>query len=168
MAKTYLDQLVEYPAKIIKKITEDKYCVGLIVNKAFDNVTEDDCDDVLENYIFDYEYVDETALKTAAYIWVDVEVNGVTNMQMKGVRAYVTVACHKEYMSLDRRVFKGVVGNRKDNIVRFVDRLLNNADIFGIGKLKLLSVKTRTPISGYTLKELTYEIPDFNIVEISE
>ena len=80
MAKTYLDQLVEYPAKIIKKITEDKYCVGLIVNKAFDNVTEDDCDDVLENYIFDYEYVDETALKTAAYIWVDVEVNGVTNM----------------------------------------------------------------------------------------
>lgn len=166
MAKTYLDQLVEYPAKIIKKISEDKYCVGLLVNKPFDDISEEDCDEVLDNNIFDYEYVDETTQKTAAYIWVDVEVNGVSNMQMKSVRVYVTIACHKTYMRLDRKKFQGVIGNRKDNLVRYVDKLLNNASSLGLGTLKLLSVKTLSPISGFAVREITYEIPDFNIVGV--
>lgn len=166
MAKTYLDQLVEYPAKIIKKISEDRYCVGLLVNKKMDELTEDDYDKALESNIFDYQYVDETTQEAAAYVWVDAEVERVENMRIKDMRIYVTVACHKAFMKLDGNKFKGMTGNRKDNIVRFLDRLLNNNSQFGIGTLKLESVKAVSPINEFTIREITYKVSDFNIVEL--
>ena len=69
MAKTYLDQLVEYPAKVISRISEDKYCVGFLVNKEFDQLTDEDFDRVLDENVFDYQYVDNTTQESAAYIW---------------------------------------------------------------------------------------------------
>lgn len=168
MAKTYLDQIVEYPSKVILRIAEDKHCAGLIVNKAFDEVEEDDIDKVMETNIKDYQYIDETSQEVAAYIWVEMEVNRVDNKTIKGIRLYVTIACHKNYMALNRKTFKGVIGNRRDNLVRYVDKVLNNSEFIGIGKLKLNSVKTVTPISGFAIRQITYEVPDFNIVEINE
>ena len=102
MAKTFLDQLVGYPAKIIQKIAQSDKCVGLIVNKGFASVNEDDYDDVLDNYIFDYQYVDSTTQKAAAYVWVEMEVNRVQNDHIKDISVYVTIACHKEYMRVER------------------------------------------------------------------
>lgn len=168
MAKTFLDQLVDYPAEIIKRISEDKYCVGLLVNKAFSAVDEDDSDKVLDELIYDYQYVDETTQKSSAYIWVEMEVNAVDNKQIKGVRIYVTVSCHKNYMKLSNSIFRGVIGNRRDNLVRYIDKLLNNSNFMGIGALKLQSIKTLSPINGFATRELTYSTPDFNIVETVE
>ena len=168
MAKTYLDQIVEYPAKVMLRIAEDKYCTGLITNKAFSAVSEDEIDKAREDFIKDYQYVYDTTLETAAYVWVEMEVNRVDNKTIKGIRLYVSVACHKNYMALSRQIFKGIIGNRRDNLVRYIDKVLNNSEFLGIGKLKLHSVKTVTPINGFTIRELTYEIPDFNIVEINE
>ncbi len=168
MAKTYLDQLVEYPAKVIKRISEDKYCVGLVVNKGFNAVTEDDYDNVLEEHIFDYQYVDETTKESTAYIWIEMEVNSVSNKQIKNGRVYVTVACHKSFMKLNGAIYRGVIGNRRDNLVRYIDKLLNDSDFMGIGTLKLLSVKTLSPINGFAVREITYSIPDFNIVDLDE
>lgn len=168
MAKTFLDQIVEYPSKVILRIAEDKYCAGLILNKAFDEIGEEDVDRVLDEYIKDYQYVDETTQETSAFVWVEMEVNQVENKTIKGVRLYVTVSCHKNYMALAPKTFKGIIGNRRDNIVRYVDKILNNSQFMGIGRLKLSSVKTIAPINGFTARELTYEVPDFNIVDIDE
>ena len=168
MAKTYLDQLVEYPAKIIKKISEDEHCVGLMVNKNSEKVTEDDSDKVLDENIFDYQYVDETTKEAAAYVWVEMEVPYVDNKHIKGTRIYVTIACHKSYMKLNASECRGMTGNRRDNLVRYIDKLLNEAQLMGIGALSLQSVKTLTPINGFVMREITYSVPDFNIVEIDE
>lgn len=168
MAKTYLDQIVEYPAKVMFRLAEDKYCTGLLTNKAFNEVGEDDVDTAADEFIKDYQYVDDTVQQVAAYIWVEMEVNRVDNKTMKGIRLYVSVACHKNYMTLNRQMFKGIRGNRRDNLVRFVDKVLNNSEFLGLGALKLHSVRTVTPINSFTIREITYEIPDFNIVEIKE
>ena len=168
MAKTYLDQLVDYPAKVISRISEDKYCVGLIVNKNFDQLTDEDFDKVLDENVFDYQYVDNTTQESAAYIWAEVDVDRVSSKQFKNLKLYVTVACHKSFMKLDGQKFKGMIGNRRDNIVRYVDRLLNNHMFVGLGLLKLESVKPLTSVNGFTAKELTYDIPDFHIVQIDE
>lgn len=167
MAKTYLDQIVDYPSQVIQKISSDKYCVGLLLNKAFDSVDENDCDEALERHIFDYQYVDETTQTSTAYIWVEMEVNDVSNTQIKNNRLYVTVSCHKEYMELDHKIFKGLSGSRRDNLTRYIDKLLNRAGGFGIGNLSLLSVRTLSPVNGFVGRELTYEMPDFNIVPIT-
>lgn len=168
MAKTYLDQLVEYPAKIIQHISEDKYCIGFLMNKGFEEVVEDDLDEALEKNIFDYQYVDETAEETAAYLWVEVEVSKVENKAIKGIRLYITVICHKSFMKLNKKTYKGVIGNRRDNITRYVDRLFNGKALLGIGSFKLVSVRTITAPAKYTGRELCYEISDFNVVEIDE
>ena len=166
MADTYLDQIVEYPSKVIMRLAEDACCVGLILNKSFDQVTEDDSDEVLAKFIKDYQYVDETTQETAAFVLVEIDVNRVENKTIKDVRLYVTIYCHKNYMTLAPQTFKGIVGNRRDNLIRYVDKILNNSQFMGLGKLKLSSVKTIAPINGFAARELTYEIPDFNIVEI--
>lgn len=168
MAKTYLDQIVEYPAKVIGKIAGDKTCVGLLVNKQFDKVTEEDFDTVLDEQVFDYQYVDETTSKSTAYIWVEMEVDSVFNHQFKNTHLYVDVCCHKNYMKLAPAIFKGMMGNRRDNLVRYIDKLLNNTDFLGLGPLKLESVKTLSPINGFVARQLIYSVPDFNIVDITE
>lgn len=168
MAKTYLDQIVEYPAKVMLRIAEDKSCTGLIIDKPFSEVVESDCDEALNEFIKDYQYVDDTTQTTAAYVWVEAEVNRVENNTIKNMMIYVTVACHKNYMTLDRKLFKGTIGNRRDNLVRYIDKVLNNSEFLGIGALKLRSVRTLNSINRFTLRELSYEIPDFNIVEINE
>lgn len=169
MAKTHLDQLVGYPAKVLRRISEDKYCLGLLLNKKFDEVTEEDSDNALDELLFDYQYVDDTTQESAAYIWVEIDVDHVDNNQIKGVRLYVTIACHKSYMKLKGSTFRGVMGNRRDNLVRYVDKLLNNTmGIGGIGTLSLQSVRTLSPINGFTIREITYRVPDFNIVELEE
>lgn len=168
MAKTYLDQIVEYPAKVILRLAENKQCTGLILNKEFNSIDENDIDIVLEKYIKDYEYIDETTQETAAFIWVELEVSSVENKTIKGVRLYVTVSCHKNYMDLNPTTFKGIIGNRRDNLVRYIDKILNNSNLLGIGRLKLKSVRTISPINGFVAREITYEIPDFNIVEVNE
>lgn len=167
MAKTFLDQLVEYPAKVMQKITQSQECVGLILNKSYASLTEDDYDTVLEQNIFDYQYVDSTTQKTTAYVWVELDITRVQNEQIKDVKLYVTVMCHKNYMDLDPTIFSGLLGNRRDNIVRYIDKEIHSSEDFGIGKLILESVRAISPINNFTGRELTYTIPDFNKVKIS-
>lgn len=165
MADTYLDQIVEYPSKVIQKISEDKNIVGLLLNKSFNEVTEYDYDRALDDCIYSYQYVDNTVLEVSAYIWVEMDVASVSNEHVKNAELYVTIACHKQFMELDIAKYSGVMGNRRDNLARYVDKLLNGSDVFGIGKLKLKSVRTLSPYNQFVFRELTYEIPDFNLID---
>lgn len=167
MAKTYLDQLVDYPAVIMQKISEDKHCVGFLLNKKFEEVTEDDFERALEKNIFDYQYVDDTTETVNAYIWVEAEVSRVENRQIKDMRLYITISCHKDYMLLNHKNYKGVMGNRRDNITRYVDKLLNGCSIVGIGGFKLKSVRTTAPAKNFTGRVLCYDVADFNVVEVN-
>lgn len=168
MAKTYIDQIVDYPAKVMLRIAEDNVCSGLILNKNFNNITDEDKDKVLEENIKDYQYIDDTSQETAAYVWVEMDINRIENRTVKNCMLYITVCCHKNYMKISPTVYKGILGNRRDNLVRYIDKLLSNTILLGIGKLTLKSVRTVSPINGFTARELSYEIPDFNIMEIDE
>lgn len=162
MAKTYLDEIITYPQKAVSLIGDSKECVGLLLNKAVLSITEDDCDEARERNIFTYQYVDSTTQTATAYVWAEVDVPSIQNQRIKDLRLYVTVAVHKQYMALDRKIHTGMAGNRRDNLVRYIDKLLNFKDIFGIGKLALKSVRTVNAPSGFVIKEIEYEIPDFN------
>lgn len=169
MSKTHIDELVTYPAKVIQLISSDPVCVGLIIDKSPKLVTDIDFDTALDNNLFNYQYVDKTTDVAAAYIWVEAEIPSVTNTTIKNMTIYVTVACHKSYMKLDTSVFRGYLGNRRDNLVRYIDKLLQQSDIFGIGALKLVSVYSQETSNGsFTGRLLTYTVPDFNMRDINE
>lgn len=121
----------------------------------------DDADEVFEKYLFDYGYVDGTTSETAAYVCVEAEVPAIPTPTIKDMKLYVTVLCHKQFMPINTAEFKGMIGNRRDNLVRSIDKILNGADVFGIGQLTLKSARIVAAPTGFTARELTYEIPDF-------
>ena len=67
-------------------------------------------------------------------------------------------------MEIDTDIIGGTAGNRRDNLVRYIDKEINDSDIFGIGRLSLKSVKTLSSTNqDFSVRELCYEVPDFNL-----
>lgn len=166
MARTYIDELSEYPAKALQKIGTDKNIVELLLNQPDVDMMSDEADRVFDENLFDYAYVDDKTQDVKAYICVEAEIPRVNSRMIKGMALYITVVCHKQYMKLDPSLFPGYIGNRRDNLVRYIDLLLNNSDIFGIGRLELKAVSTISAPERYTAREIVYLVPDFNIREI--
>ena len=161
MDNTNLDELVEYPAKAINVLGTNQDIVSLITNIPNIDMSSDIAYSVFSNNIFDYGYVDSTTNETAAYICVEAEGTKAGSPTVMPLRLYVTIFWHKNYMKLAPEKFPGVVGNRRDNLVRCIDNLLNGTDFFGIGPLSLQSIVTRSAPIGFTARELTYAVPDY-------
>lgn len=163
--KTNLDELVNYPYEFIKKIAHDQRIVGLIMNDPnVDpyNVPEYN-DDIINHHIFDYDYVSNLVERQSAYICVEADVLNTDATAIKDMALYIIVACHKDYMKLDSSedMFKGIKGNRRDNIIRHISRLLHHSRDFGIGRLKLEQVRTIACTDGFTAKQMVYSASDF-------
>lgn len=109
----------------------------------------------------DHDYVDETCLTANAYVSIESEVLNLNTPAIKSMALYVQVICSKEYMSIDPKLFPGIKGNRRDNIARLVDNILNDELGYGIGGLKLTSASIASVPTGYTSRLLTYEVPSF-------
>lgn len=166
--KTNLDELVNYPYEFIKKIAHDQRIVGLIMNDPnVDpyNVPEYG-DDIIYHHVFDYDYVNGLVEKQSAYVCVEVDVLSTDGVAIKDMALYIIVVCHKDYMKLDSSegMFKGIKGNRRDNIVRHIGRLLHGSRDFGIGKLKLDAIRTIACTDGFTAKQMVYTATDFNLL----
>ena len=160
MANTFLDELVEYPVKALHRIGTDPMVVKLLTDNPEINMDSEDADSVFDKYLFDYIYVDGTTTEASAYICVEAENRKSPTPTMQNMKLYVTVICHKQFMKVDATKFKGMIGNRRDNLVRYVDKLLNGSDIFGIGALKLENAQTVAAPTGFTARELTYSVPN--------
>ena len=161
MDKTYLDELVEYPVKALHAIGSEIAVLQLLSDNPDINEASDEADDVYERYLFDYGYVDNTIEEAAAFICVEAECSGTSSYSIKDMRLYVTVYCHKRFMDLDVSKFPGIVGSRRDNLIRFADKALNGSDIFGIGELKLASARVIPAPAGFAARELVYIVPEF-------
>lgn len=161
MDKTFLDALVEYPVKALQKIGTDQTVVSLLTNNPSIDMESDEADEVFEKYLFDYGYVDSTTTEAVAYVCVEAELANIPTATIKDMRLYVRVVCHKEFMDIDPAKFKGMIGNRRDNIARYVDNLLNGSDVFGIGKLDLKSCRVAPAPTGFAARELAYQVADF-------
>lgn len=159
--KTFLDELVEYPVKALFRIGTEPTVVQLLTNNPDVDMMSEEASEVFDRYLFDYGYVDGTTSEAEAYVCVEAEVGKAPTSSVHYMKLYVTVVCHKNFMYLDASKFQGLIGNRRDNLVRYIDNLLNGSDVFGIGKLTLESLKTVPSPAGFTARELTYFVPEF-------
>ncbi len=159
--QTHLDEIIDYKKIIINKIGLSQEVVGLLLDNPAIDLNSDEAYNVFDNNLFDYNYVGDTQTEDRALVMVDIEIPSVPTGSIKDLYIYVQVAVPKTYMKLSASKFKGVKGNRKDNILRQIDLLLNNSDEFGIGKLKLESVNVASVPDKYTSTLLTYSISNF-------
>ena len=162
MAKTFIDELVEAPVKVLQKIGTDETIVQLLTNNPNIDMSSDEADAVFDRYLFDYAYVDDTTDQAEAYICVEVEIPNMFSPTFRDVVLYITVLCHKRYMPIDTSKFKGMIGNRRENLVRYIDRVISGSDLFGVGQLALTSITNIPAPAGFTARELVYQVPSFH------
>lgn len=161
MAKSFLDEVIEYPVTALHKIGTDADVVKLLTDNPDIDMDSDEADEVFDKYLYDYGYVDVTTDEAAAYICIEANLTNAASTSFNDIKVYVTVICHKEFMNIDSTKFKGIIGNRRDNLTRYVDKVLNNSEVFGIGKLTLLTARVVSAPTGFTARELTYTVSEF-------
>lgn len=160
MALSRIDQLVDYTYEVRSLILKDRDIMALLSNDPDIDLDGDDIEQY-EDRVKDHDYVDETVLTSNAYICIEAEMASLDTTTVKTMYVYVNIICQKNYMELSPKLFKGVKGNRRDNLARRIDLLLNNNFDFGIGQLKLVGATIGSVPTGFTSRILTYKVPDF-------
>ncbi len=161
MAKlTHIDQLVDYNQRVVNKILTAQPVMALIANAPSLDM-ESEASAEWEEHVLDHAWIDDTVQEAGAFVTVDVDIPEMSSGTIKEMRVYVEVLVSKTYMPLSPSLFKGCKGNRRDNIVRQIDLLINGSYDFGIGRLDLKSIRTVTTANKFAGKLMTYEVSDF-------
>lgn len=156
---TPFDELVEYKYKIVNSIEESQSIMSLLVGKQNIDMDSEIVYDACDKQIFDYSFVIDTQLTEKPIILVEVETRNRPNTTYKNISVFIQVICHKDNLKLNG--FKGVKGNRRDNLARQLANLLDGRKDFGIGKLVFTDCYVVSVPSPYTSLMLVFEVPNF-------
>ena len=157
---THLDKIVEFPNEVITKLCQSQEILDLLADKRNATVEDLEDDDGNLKYIYDYEYVMETVVDAKAYICIETLARASSGT-INDMKLYVHILCHKEYMRLDKKIFKGTKGNRRDCLTRCVDQVLRGDRDFGIGRVEFEQLSSFTLPPNFTGRTLVYDIPVF-------
>lgn len=160
---THLDDLVEFPQKVIKALATQENIRELLANRA--GATIDDMEDQHGHWIhfYDYDFIPGTQQEAITAVCVDIDLSPLDGAMMQA-DLYISIMCSKSMMDISSRHLPGYVGNRMSNLVRYIDLVLRGRRDFGIGRMQMPSV--RTVASGnqnICKKEIRYTIPDFRV-----
>lgn len=156
---TPLDELVDYKNKIVNIIESSQSVMSLLVGQQNVDMSSDIVYNAYENQIFDYSFVMDTQLSEKSFLLIEAETRKRPNDTIKNMVVYVQVICHKDNMKLNG--FKGVKGNRRDNLARQVTNVLEGRKDFGIGRLMFSDCYAVTVPSPYTSIMIVFETPEF-------
>lgn len=161
MRKTFLSDGIRYKAEVIKQLCSSQPVIGLLGNNPNIDLSSEEASSLMDHNIYDFNYVSKTIERADAFIMVDADMINITSGTMNAWELYVQVVCHKTYVPLDASIFKGLSGNRLDNLTYEIDSLLNGTRLFGIGLLELSSCTTAVVPDSFSSKILTYRINEF-------
>lgn len=156
--RTPLEDCIDFKAQVISRIVADQTIVGLLLDDPNINLDSDRAIDSLKERIFDFDYIDRTVEDSHAFIMVEADMVGPSSGSFNNWELYVQIVCHKKYNALPGKVFKGVRGNRRDNLMCNIDKLLNGSGFIGVGKLELKAATTAMVPDSFTSKMLTYRV----------
>lgn len=163
MTNTHLDELVEFPKLVIMRLMESQIIRNLLVDCNDATIEDLEDDEGRWKYFYDYEHIPGTTQEVKVAYCIDTDIVSVQNSTVKRLELYVSCFCSHALMPLDPKIFKGMSGNRLNNLLRYADLSLRGDREFGIGKLELKNVRTvSSGNAGFAKKTLTYFIPDFN------
>ena len=152
---------IDYKAAVISSICASQAVIGLLVDDPAVDIDGDRAYRATDECVFDYNYIARTVERSGAFMKVDAEMINPTSGTMNAGEVYVQVVCHKGYVALDPKKFKGVKCNRTDNLVNQIDMLLNGTRLFGIGRLSLQSCGISVVPDSFTSKMLTYRVEEY-------
>ena len=158
---TVLQDIVQYKHEIMKALKNDQRLISLLADVPDIDMNSDKAYEVMDNNFYDYSFSDNTFQEDKAVVFVEVSMARRPSVQFKGMKVQIQVLCNKGFAKLDGKVFRGVLGNRRDNIAIAIADVLDRSDEFGIGELILTTCEpTATPI-GFTGIGMVFDAVDF-------
>lgn len=137
-----------------------------------------------QGHIFDYNFVDETTDDRKTFVFVETDINYVTDNILTDFNLYVCIFTDKRLVRLtnssipnvkevkDMGYFASTYANRIDVLCDVVDRILNGSDkLIGLGNVKPAPqgyVTIYCPNNKYYGKCLKYHIKNYNEVDDCE
>lgn len=148
-----LDELYDYKNLMMKSFCTDEKIVKYVTGKD---------DAAVPNHglpysqIYPFEYIPETVSEGKTFICFDVDIVSAPNKTFYVPVLYVWIFTHKSRL---RSQDGGIL---LDKLSASVNELMNGSRYFGLGELRLDSVRRFTPITDYLGRVLTYYAKDFN------
>lgn len=159
---TPLDEIIDYKDTAIKKMLASQDIMSFMFDIPNIDMEGDEVYNAREEHFFDYGVNPDTIQTDNVSIFVQSSMVNRSNANFKGMAVTISIVCNVNYVKLDKKKFKGIKGNRIDNIARQIVVALDDDDQeFGIGELTLTQCRPVNVPKGYTAVELAYEVDDF-------
>lgn len=155
---------------LVKALSTDENLVSLLVPDYDSTTATQDLDVILQEHIYKTISIDNTQGESRAYICIETYVPTADSDFIKEIGIVINVFCHDNLINLtstenNKMVKLGYYGNRIDQILDCIDRLINGKSGVGIGKVRLRPrnpIGIYTPTNGYYGKSMEYVVTDFN------
>ena len=159
--KTHIDQLIDFKEDIISLIETSQPIMGLVFDDPNIDMSSDQVFNVRDTNIYDHSYSDETVQTDKVQILVESEMVKVLSNEYNTFHVIIQVIVARNYMKLDSKRFKGLRGNRRDNVIRYIDLLLHDQR-FSLGQFKLIDCGPVDVPKGFTSMRMVYSCDDFS------
>lgn len=159
--KTYVDQIIDYKENVIRALGQCPEIVALMLDDPNVDLESDAARSVFNKYLWDYQYVDDTVQEAGVYIMVEAAQTGNNGNTISDYSLFVEVSVSKSFIDLDHSKFVGMNGNRLDNVVRFVDKVLQGSRDYGIGELHVNDIRPVSTVKQFRSVLLTFNPVDF-------
>lgn len=159
--KTHIDQLIDYKEDIIDLMLRDQKLMGLVFDDPEIDLDGDEVFHARDTHIYDHSYSDDTVQTDKVLILVESAMIGLASKEVNTFEIQIQVIVARNYMKLDTKKFKGLRGNRRDNVVRYIEMLLHDERL-GIGRLSLVDCGPVDVPKGFTSIKLTFLSSDFS------
>lgn len=160
--KSILQDIVGYKHEIMKALKNCQPLISLLADIPNIDMDSDEAYEIMDNNFYDYSYADDTFQSDKAVVFVEVSMVRRPSVQFKGMKVQVQVVCNKGYANLDSKKFRGILGNRRDNLAVSIAKVLEGSDRFGVGRLLLTTCEPIVPPKGFTGISLVFDAVDFS------
>lgn len=148
-----LEEFYDYKNLLMKDLCCDPDVVRIVTGSDTAAVPNHD---LPYTQIFPYEFVPETVNDAQTFICFDTDIISVPNRTIYVPAIYVWAFSHKSRL----RAEEG--GCTIDKLAVAINQILNGNRYYGLGELRLDSVRHFSPITDYQGRALTYYARDFN------
>lgn len=148
-----LEELYDYKNLMMKKFCCDEKIVRYVTGNDYASVPNHD---LPYTQIFPFEFVPETVNEGKTFVCFDVDIVSVPNKTFYIPVLYVWAFTHKSRL---RSQDGGIL---LDKLAGAINELMNGSRYFGLGELRLDSVRRFMPITDFLGRTLTYYAKDFN------
>ena len=117
---TPLDEIIDYKDTAIKKMLASQDIMSLIFDTPNIDMESDAVYNARKQHFFDYGINPNTIESDTVSIFVQSSMVNRINANFKGMAVTISIVCNVGYIIRDKKKFKGIKGNRIDNIARHI------------------------------------------------